>query len=186
MHKLYTTNDIVKDTGCSKATVGLWVEKNWIRPCSMPGSASTAPDRFFTQAEHDRIMDAVRSAEGRPRKIFIFLNRTLHEIKECNAVACAELASRCGCCENTIRMALARMGYPKNRSVAVIEEDVDEVKAVVQNIRKEGQKKRAEARKSSAVSPGSAGNITVHVKGLTITLNRKDAEALAEEILAQI
>lgn len=186
MQKLYMTNDLVKDTGCAKATVGLWVEKNWVRTCRMLGSTSKAHDRFFTQAEHDRIMDAVRSAEGRPRKIFIFLNRTLHETKECNAVACAELASRCGCCENTIRMALARMGYPKNRSVAVLEEDVDEVKAVVQNILKDGQRKRSEARKSSAVSPGSAGHITVHVKGLTITLNRKDAEALAEEILSQI
>ena len=186
MQKLYTTNDLVKDTGCAKATVGLWVAKNWVRPCRILGSASTSPDRFFTQAEHDRIMDAVRSAEGRPRKIFIFLNRTLHETKECNAVACAELASRCGCCENTIRTVLSRMGYPKNRSVAVLEEDVDEVKAVVQNILKDCKRKRAEARKSSAVIPGSAGHITVHVKGITITLDRKDAEALAEEILSQI
>ena len=186
MQKLYTTNDLVKDTGCSKTTVGLWVEKNWVRPCRMVGAKSTAHDRFFTKEEHDRIMDAVRSAEGRRRKIFIFLNRTLHEIKECNVVASAELASRCGCCENTMRKALVRLGYPKNRSVAVLEEDVDEVKAVVQNILKDSKRKRAEARKSSAVSPGSAGHITVHVKGITITLDRKDAEALAEEILAQI
>lgn len=186
MHKLYTTNDIVKDTGCSRGSVGLWIEKGWVRPCRMVGTTSTAHDRFFTKEEHDRIMDAVRAAEGRRRKIFIFLNRTLHETKECNAVACAELVSRCGCCENTMRKALVRLGYPKGRSVAVLEEDVDEVKAVVQNIRKEGQQKRIEAMKSAAVSPGSAGPITVHVKGLTITLDRKDAEALAEEILAQI
>lgn len=179
MQKLYTTNDIVKDTGCAKATIGLWVDKNWVRPCRMLGSTCNAHDRFFTQAEHDRIMDAVHAAEGRPRKIFIFLNRTLHATSECTAVACTELASRCGCSERTVRKALVRLGYPKNRNVAVLEEDVDEVKAVVQNFRKEGQQKRAEAMKS-------AGPITVHIKGLTITLDRKDAEALAEEILAQI
>lgn len=186
MQILYTTNDIVKDTGCSKATICLWVEKGWVKTCRMPGAKCTAHDRFFSKEEHDRIMDAVRAAEGHPRKIFIFLNRTLHATGECTAVDCAELASRCGCSETTVRKALVRLGYPKNRSVAVLEEDVDEVKDVVKNLRKEGQQKRAEARKYAVVNQGSDLPITVHVKGLTITLDRKDAESLAEEILAQI
>lgn len=186
MQKLYTSNDMAKDTGCSKATIGLWVEKNWVKICHMSGAKCTAHDRFFTQAEHDRIMDAVRAAEGRPRKIYIFLNRTLHEARDCTAVTCTELASRCGCCETTVRKALVRLGYPKCRNIAVLEEDIGEVKAMVQNFRQEGQQKRAAARNSTGNKPESAGQITIHIKGLTITLDRKDAEALAEEIISQI
>ena len=191
MQKLYTSNDMARDTGCSKATIGLWVSKNWVKTCRMTGTKCIEHDRFFTQEEHDRIMEAVRAAEGHPRKIYLFLNRTLHEARDYSAVNCPELATRCGCCETTVRKALVRLGYPKNRNVAVLEEDIGEVKAVVQKFREEGQEKRAAAMKSIVrnpvvSNPESATKITLHIKGLTITLDRKDAEALAEEIISQI
>lgn len=188
MQRLYTTTELAKATGCAKATVGLWVDNGWIKPCRMAGDTSTSPDRFYTQAEYDRIMAAVREAEGHPRKIFIYLNRTLHEARECTAVAFPELASRCGRSATTVRKALARLGYPKCRNVGVLEEDVEEVKAMVQGFRQEGvQKRRMRMRRSARGSkPGEAGSITLHIKGLTISLDRKAAEALAEEILEQI
>lgn len=187
MQKLYRTNDVAKATGCAKATVGLWVDNGWVKPCRIIGDTPTRPHgRVYTQAEYDRIMTAVREADGQPRKLFIFLNRTLHEARECTAVTCAELASRCDCCEITVRKALVRLGYPKGRDIAVLEEDIGEVKAMVQSFRQEGAKKRAMKRSATGSKPESPGNITLHIKGLTISLDRKDAEALAEEILAQI
>lgn len=202
MQRLYTTNDIVKDTGCVKATINLWVAKGWVKPCRMSGIHPETHVLLYTKAEHDRVMDAVRAAEGHTRRISTFLNRTLHEARECNAVTCAELASRCGCCDATVHKALVRLGYPKRRNVGVLEEDVGEVKAMVQKFRQEGVQKRAETRKAAVnVCPAfppwgaresagngqdSTGSITLHIKGITISLDRKDAEALAEEILAQI
>ena len=186
MQRLYTTNDLAKATGCNNSTIGLWSDNGWIKPCRWSVDSSVPRDRFYTQAEHDRVMEAVREAEGHPRKISIFLNRTLHTARECTVVTAAELASRCGCCDTTMRKALARLGYPKWRNVGVLEEDVDEVKAMVQSFRQEGVKKRAMRRSARRSKPVEAGNITLHVKGLTISLDRKAAEALAEEILEQI
>lgn len=197
MQRLYTSTELAKATGCAKATVTLWVDSGWVKPCRVTGN-----DRFYTQSEYDRVMAAVREAAGHPRKIYIFLNRTLHEARECTALTCRELADRCGCCDTTVRKALVRLGYPKWRVIGVLEEDVGEVKAMVQKFRQEGVQKRAATmaaaanvhpafppwgtREAAGKGPDSAGSITLHIKGLTISLDRKDAEALAEEILAQI
>lgn len=186
MQRLYTSNELAKAAGCSKATVGFWVDNGWVKPCRISGDNSGTPDRFYTRAEYDRVMNAVREADGHPRKIFIYLNRTLNEARDCNAVTFAELASRCGRGASSVRKALARLGYPKWRSVGVLEEDVEEVKAMLQTFQQEGVKKRRMRMSTRRSKPVEAGNITLHVKGLTISLDRKAAEALAEEILEQI
>jgi hypothetical protein len=88
---------------------------------------------------------------------------------------------------------MTRMGYPEGNGIVALEEDVAEVKAMVEQVRQEGiqssiSKRSANLKKpeSTGKSPESTGNITLHIKGLTISLDRKDAEALAEEIIAQI
>ena len=183
MQRLYRTNEMAKDSGCTKAAMKDWVSKGWVKPCLLNGAPAKQPILLYTQAEHDRVMDAVRNADGHRRSIPIFLNRTLHAARDCNAVTTTELATRCGCCEATVRKALVRLGYPRCKTIGILEEDVGEVKALCQTFREEGFRKTAAARKAASEA---AGSITLHVKGLTISLDRKDAEALAEEILAQI
>lgn len=186
MQKLYSSNELAKAAGCAKATISLWADKGWVKPCRMSGDNSRSHDRVFTQSEYDRIMVAVREAEGRPRRIYVFLNRTLHEARDYDVLTCAELAARCGCCETTVRKVLVRLGYPKYRNVAVLEEDVAEVQAMVRKFREEGLQKRSAARKTAVAKPEATGSITVHLKGIAIELSREDANALAEELISQL
>lgn len=190
MQKLYRTIELAKDSGCTKAAIKDWVSKGWIKPCLLNGVPAKQPVLLYTQDERDRLMNAVRNADGHRRSIPIFLNRTLHAARDCNAVTTAELATRCGCSGGTVRKALVRLGYPRCKTIGILEEDVGEVKALCQKFREEGQQKRAATweavREAAGSKPESPGNITLHIKGLTISLGRKDAEALAEEILAQI
>lgn len=192
MHKLYKSKDIIDSTGCSKATVSIWATSGWIKPCRIIGVKSRPRELFFTQAEYDRIMDAVRKADGHARKIHMFLNRTLHTAEDCTVLSSPELAVRCGCCYHTLHKAMGRLGYPTETTIAVLEEDVAEVKAMVEKVLVDSRKATRDgleaARHNRALAtgkPASTGSITLHIKGLTISLDRKDAEALAEELLAQ-
>lgn len=192
MNQLYKSIDIVNATGCAKASITLWAIKGWVKPCRLAGERNRQRELFFSKAEFDRIAEAVRSAEGHPRKVGIFLNRTLHMATVRNAITWLELADRCGCCFNTLRKAMESLGHTRANTPAVLEEDVDEVKAMLEKFREESQKSRSEKQKAAwrnhqlaVKKPESTGSITLHIKGLTISLSRKDAEALAEELLEQ-
>ena len=61
------------------------------------------------------------------------------------------------------------------------------VKAAVDRVRALGHKSRAEGRRKAARrNPEATGSITVHLKGLSISLTREDANALAEELISQL
>lgn len=186
MQKLYKTIDLANATGYTSASIKLWASNGWLKPCRFSVVKSRPHTLFFPQTEYDRLMNAVRESEGHRRFIIVPLNRTLHTAREWNAVTCTELLSRFGCCRSTLRKAMTRLGYPEEQDIVVLEEDVDEVKAMVDRVRQESIQLSATKRSVPRSKPGTAGQITLHIKGLAITLDKKDAEALAEEIISQI
>lgn len=182
MQKLYNLNDLAAATGIHRHTLGVWTDNKWLVPCDYGGCS-----RFYHQAEYDRIMSAIAEASGAPRQVHLILNRTLHTARKFRALNTRELAGSCGCCKSTLVKALASLGYPSGSYVAVLEDDVAEVKAAVDRVRALGHKSRAEGRRKAAVAkPGATGSITVHLKGLSISLTHEDANALAEELISQL
>lgn len=183
MQKLYRPNDLVEATGIHRQTIHTWVDNGWVVRCDMDGGRSV----FFHQSERDRIMAAIAEAAGSTRKVHLNLIRTLHTAGKFHAIDIRELAHRCGCCISIARRALFSLGQPSERDVAVLDEDVDEVKAAVARVLEMSHKARAEGRRKAAAAKQEAtGGITVHLKGLTISLTREDANALAEELIGQL
>lgn len=183
MQKLYRLKDLEASTGIHRQTISTWVENGWLVPCDRDGGRSV----FFTQAEHDRLMSAIAEAAGSNRRVHLNLIRTMHTARKLHAIDVRELADRCSCCISTARKALFSLGQSAEYDVAVLEEDVSEVKAAVDRVRKMAHKSRAEGRrKAKALRKEATVGITVHLKGLTISLTREDANALAEELISQL
>lgn len=183
MQKLYRLNDLAADSGIPRQTIRTWVDNGWLVPCDMDGGRSL----FFPRSEHDRLVSAVSEAAGSSRKVHLNLIRTLHTAGKYHAIDIRELAHRCGCCINVARRALFSLGQASERDVAVLEEDVAEVKAAVARVLEISHKARAEGRRKAAEAKQEAtGGITVHLKGIAISLTREDANALAEELIGQL